>query len=135
MTNSANQVFTNTCGKIYRDQLILATHQKDTPLTYQEIKSIAFNKRRKRSDLLFAILPCLLIVVAFFLKKEDTFLKAIFIFLGVAGVFLTLFKGQTRYVVTVKTIDGKTIFVRAANKREAEKFSSQANSVLHKHKV
>ncbi|WP_116789862.1 hypothetical protein [Flavobacterium psychrotrophum] len=134
MTNTTQQVFTNTCGKIFRNQLILATSKRDSSLSYDEIKSISYEKKRNKSDLLIAILPAMLIAISFFLKEHESFLKILFITLGILGMAAVFFKGQTRYVVIVRKTDGKSITVRAAGKREAEKFAGHANSVLQKHK-
>lgn len=134
MTNTTQQVFTNTCGKIFRNRLVLATPKHETLLSYDEIKNISFDKKRKKGDLLVALLPAVLIVISFFLKKEESTIKLLFIILGVVGIALALFKAQARYVVIVKKTDSRSITVRAAGKREAEKFASQANGILQKHR-
>lgn len=133
MTNTTNQVFTNTCGKIFRNHIIFAASNKES-YSYDEIKSISFSSQRKLSDLLFALLPSSLFLFTIFLKKDDTFLRALFIILGLAGVALTIFKAKTRYFIIVKISGEKSLTVRAVSKREAERFIGQANTMLQKHR-
>lgn len=136
MTNSTNHVFANTCGKIFRNHLILTVNKKESRFLYHEIKSISFSRRRKKADLLVALLPAVLFVFAYLLKKDETLLRGLFIALGILGIALSLFKARAGYMVTVK-INGnsKALLLKAANKREAEKFTAQANSILQKYRL
>lgn len=129
-------VFGNTCGKIYRDRIILATSHKESGFPFHEIKSLTFKQRFDVRGLLFACLPGALIAFPFIFKNEDTVVKVASAIIGVLGAALCIFKAQKRYSLHLETNSGRVVKVKVwhGNKKEAEKFAGKAQPLIEKAK-
>ncbi|WP_116789861.1 hypothetical protein [Flavobacterium psychrotrophum] len=132
MKTTHQPVFANTCGKIFARKVVLATSTSEKVLEMEDIRQMSFRKTTPVSGLLFAALPALLIIVAFFLPKEDTFLKVLLGILGTIGVVVSLLKAKKQHTLVVKTADGQkfTISVWEGNAKEAAKFADKVNGML-----
>lgn len=136
MKTTDQPVFANTCGKIFARKVVLATSASEKVLEMEDIRQMSFRKTIPVSGLLFAALPAILLIYAYTLPKEDTFLKVLFVILGATGVIVSLLKAKKQHMLTVKTADGEkfTISVWEGNAREAGKFADKVNGMLNNFK-
>lgn len=129
-------VFGNTCGKIYRDRIVLATSNKESGFPFHEIKNLTFKQKFDPRGLLFACLPGAILAFPFVFKNEDTAIRIAAGVLGFLGVALCIFKAQKRYTLHMEMNSGKMIKVNVwhGNKKEAEKFVGKALPLILKAK-
>jgi len=136
MNKIDNLVFTNTCGKIYSDHIVLATSQSEKNLLLSEVKRISFRRGIAISGLLFSAIPGLFLLLSRALEPEQTVLKGVFLFLGIGGIVLSLFKAEKRYTLRVKNINGESYRIKIweGNVRDAKKFAEIISKMIGKNK-
>ncbi|MFP9113004.1 hypothetical protein ACLI1A_03630 [Flavobacterium sp. RHBU_3] len=136
MYTNNKEVFANTCGKIFKDRIILATH-KETTIPFRSIASITLKKRYDKSSLLFALLPAILIVLPYVFPKDTQDMKTVLLLLGVLGVIVCVLKVKKAYSLNLKTQSGRLVKIKVweGNKKEAQKFIDKTTSMINKAKA
>lgn len=136
MYTNNKEVFANTCGKIFKDRIILATH-KETTIPLKSIKSITLKKKYDKSNLLFALLPAILIVLPYIFPKDAQEIKTALLLSGLLGVIICVLKIKKVYSLNLKTQSGRLVKIKVweGNKKEAQKFIDKTTSMINKAKA
>ncbi len=132
MNHHENALFSNNCGKIYRDRIVFST--LDESVATENIKSVSLRKSIGKGNLFFILLPCLLVGISFLMPKEDFIIKMLFIVTGVVFFAATLLNVKKRSFIVVSLKTGKNIKVtpRESYPREAKRFVDEASIVIAK---
>jgi len=125
------QIFSNSCGKLYPDKIVLASASKETSYPLQSISKLAFKKSFETKSFLFMLLPCTLFVFPRLLNSDENFIKLFLYALGVCMLVLSIVKGKKKYTLTMYLTNSTTrsVSVWEGNIKEAQKFVSQANAL------
>lgn len=133
MITDIDPIYANSCGKIFGDRIIFASPNRETVYDLDTIKKISFKKRYETGSIVFTFLPGILLFVPYFSGAEDTFIKVMFISVGLIGLAVSIAKAKAKYTVDVKTDKGGVaISVWEGNKNDARKFVEKANLFLAK---
>ncbi len=131
MTTLETPNFSNSCGKIFADEIVLATTYKESVVAVKDIKRVSFTSRPLPTSLFFVALPALLFVFPFF-SKQDTFLNVIFIGLGIVLMGVSLYNINKKHTLSFKLVSGESISVNVSprNIKEAKKFTGMVNAKI-----
>jgi membrane protein CcdC involved in cytochrome C biogenesis len=132
MTTTDHIKFSNSCGKIFADEIILATAHKESVIAVNDIKKVSFTSRPKPQSLLFVALPAVLFVFPFFNHSTDTFLNVLLIGLGVLLMAVSLYNLNKQHTLTVKLATGNSIAINVSprNIKEAKKFAGMVKAKI-----
>lgn len=132
MTTTDNIKFSNSCGKIFADEIILATAHKESVVAIKDIKKVSFTSRPKPQSLLFVALPAILFVFPFFNNTTDTFMNVVFIGLGILLMGISLYNMNKQHTLTVKLATGSSIAINVLphNIKEAKKFAGMVRAKM-----
>jgi hypothetical protein len=124
--------FSNTCGKIYPEKIVLASAYKETAYPVSNIKKLTFRKSFETTSFLFMLLPCALFILPRFLNSDETFIKYFLYAVGAVMLVLSIVMGKKKYSLNIYLADGsqRTVNVWEENTKEAKKFIAQANAVV-----
>ncbi len=124
--------FSNSCGKIFTDKIILATAHRESEVAVKDIKKISFTGRPQPKGLFFVALPVMLLAFPFITNEKDWFVNGIFIILGVLLTGFSLTQLSKVYTLNVKLNDGNTINIKVweGNQKEAKKFVSMVKAKI-----
>ena len=133
MTTETDPLFANSCGILFTDRVVLLRQTK-SQLTLHTIKKISFKKRYKTESIVFTFLPGILLLVPYFSGSEDTFIKVLFIGIGLIGLAISLVKAKVQYKLNIISNSGRihSINVWEGNKQDAKKFADRTNAVIDK---
>ncbi|MFP9098738.1 hypothetical protein ACLI09_06775 [Flavobacterium sp. RHBU_24] len=136
MIKETYPLFANTCGKIFNDHVVFASSMKERCFKLKEISKISFKKRYETGSILFALLPAILFFAAYFTNKDDTFVKCMFITLGILGIAVSLYNAKVNYTLKIVAVNGSkcSISVWEGNKNDAQKFVQSANALIEKYR-
>jgi hypothetical protein len=136
MATDTYPLFANSCGKIFTDRIIFASSNKESGYPLNSIRTLRFKKRYETGSIVFSFLPGILLLAPYFLGKEETLIKALFIGTGLIGVVVSLIKAKVNYTLHVLTTSGRknAISVWEGNKNDAQKFVDKANALILKYK-
>lgn len=136
MHTDKKHVFSNTCGKIFKDRIILAT-QQEAPIPFRSIKSITLKKSYDKLGVLFIVMPTALLALPFIFTNEPAAVKAGLAILGALGVIICVLKIRHVYSLCLKTQSGRKVKMRVGegNKKEAQKFILKATSMINNAKT
>ena len=134
MSIETDPVFANTCGKIYPDHIILASSHKESSYRLDVVKELTFRVGLETQSILFILLPALLLIVPYFSDSEDTFIRILFIGLGIALMAVAIAKTTKKYTLSIVMQEGRkhSISIWEGNKSDAQKFADKANALLKK---
>ena len=134
MTTLELPQFSNSCGKVFADKIILASANKESEVPLKDIKKASFTSRPHNKSLFFIALPAMLFVFPFFSGEEDTFINIVFIALGILLMVVSITQANRKHTLNVKLASGSTIGINVweGNLKDAKKFTSMVNSKLTK---
>jgi hypothetical protein len=137
MATDIDPLYANSCGKIFTDHIVFASSNKESGYALNTIKTLRFTKRYATGSIVFSFLPGILLLVPYFLGKEDKLTKVMFISIGLIGVVVSLLKAKANYTLNVITTSGRknSISVWEGNKNDAQKFTDKANALILKYKM
>jgi len=132
MQSLNSPVFSNTCGKIYPEKIVLASAYKETAYPISNIKKLTFRRSFETTSFLFMLLPCALFILPSFLTTEEVFSKYFLYAVGTIMLVLSIVMGKKKYSLNMYLADGsqRTVRVWEENTKEAKKFIAQANAVV-----
>lgn len=132
MKNSHLPLFGNTCGKLYKDYIVLASANRERTLPLNSVKKIRFSKDITITSLLFMLVPGTLFILPEFFESDDTFIKALLYATGILFFALSIFKAERSYTVKIFTNSGSVLKITLLkeNMRDAKKFVLEANKQL-----
>ena len=124
MNNLETPQFSNSCGKLFPDRILLATSSRETEFELSKVRNVSFKGRPEIKSLLFLIFPVILFILPTFIHNADAFIKVVFAAIGVLFLAVTLFNIQKKYTLTLYLKDNtrRSIDVWQGNRKEAEKF-------------
>lgn len=117
-------LFSNSCGKIYANDVEFAYDNGEKRIVIKEIKTVNFNARLSWKALLFLFLPLAVFVFIYLQKTIHNLLRLA----GLGSVLvifgLAFFYAEKKYRITIIMADGsgKTITVSKGNRKDAKKF-------------
>jgi hypothetical protein len=125
-------LFSNSCGKLFSDKILLATSNNESVYQLQNVHNIAFKTRPQIKSLLFLVFPALLFSFPLFIHDAAFFLKAVFFVVGILFAILTLTNLQKNYTLTLYLKDktSRSITVWEGNRKEAQKFAEKVKAKL-----
>lgn len=128
MIKQDTTLFSNNCGKLYRNKVVFASQSEcvDT----KDIKSISLRKSISKGSLFFIFLPGLFFAVPFFVN--DYFEKILFTAFGVGFTTLALFmaKRNTNIYVAVKNGRNLNLKIWHGYTREAQRFVDETRKLV-----
>lgn len=124
-------IFSNSCGKLYPNKIVLASANKETTHPLQSISKLTFRKSFETSSFLFMLLPCALFIFPRFLNSDENFIKLFLYSLGALMLVLSIVMGKKKYSLTMHLVNGtkRSVRVWEGNTKEAQKFVTQANAL------
>jgi len=133
MKNREMPLFSNTCGKLFTDDIVFASAHKENTIPLHRVKSIAFKKSVTKGSLLFIIMPLVLFGLPYFVKPDETFVKIFLYGLGALLLAVCLLKAEKKYTIRIRMHNGTfyTIRVMKENIKDAQKFVSQASKLIN----
>ena len=129
-------IFANSSGKIFADRIVFASSNKESGYALNTINKVTFKKRIKKGSIAFSFLPGILLFVPYFSGNDDTFIKALFIGVGLVGLAVSLAMAKVSYIMKIEMASGrkKAITVWEGNKKDAQKFTEKVNTLILKYK-
>jgi hypothetical protein len=130
MTTLEIPQFSNTCGKIFADKIILATSHTEREVALKDIKKVRFTTRPQAKSLFFVALPAILFVFPFYTTDQDSFIKVVFVALGIGLMAISIWQVNKKHTLTVKLATGRNIGLNVwqGNVKEAKKFAGMVNA-------
>ena len=125
-------LFSNSCGKIFANTIVLASANNETELSLQSIKKFSFKKSITPSSLFFIMLPLMLLVLPSFIEKDETFIASLFYIIGALLLITAIFKAEKAFSFTVYMKDGtaRSVSVWEGNRSDAKQFVTKANEMV-----
>lgn len=125
------QIFSNSCGKLYPDKIVLASANKETSYPLQSVSKLTFSKSFETTSFLFMLLPCTLFIFPRFLNSDESFIKFFLYGIGLSMLILSIVKGKRKYLLSMYLTNGtkRSVRVWEGNTKEAQKFINQANAL------
>jgi hypothetical protein len=132
MTTSENIIFSNSCGKIFADEIVLATAYKETAVPIKDINKVSFTTRPKTQSLFFVALPAVLFAFPYLNGKTDMMLNVLFIGLGVLLMGVSIYNVNRQHTLTFKLGTGNNIAINVSqhNIKEAKKFAGMVKAKI-----
>ncbi len=117
-------VFTNSCGKIYADNVIFAFSTGEKKLITEKLKTVKFSQRITPRSLAFIVLPLLAYTVLDHIKNFNGLFRvagyaAMLIIAGLASYY-----SEKEYSIYLVMDDGSKMAIRVSknNRNDAKKF-------------
>lgn len=126
-------VFSNTCGKLYNDYIVLASSNNERTLPLTSVKKIKFRQSIGLSSFAFMLLPFALLFVPNFINDaDDIFLKVILYGLGILSLVAGILMAERVYTVKIYTVNNAVLKIKLIeeNKRDAKKFVAETRKLL-----
>lgn len=132
MTTLEIPQFSNSCGKIFADKIILATAHKESEIALSDIRKVKFASKPQSKSLFFVALPALLFVFPFFTGDDDAFLNIVFVLFGILLMSVSLYNLNKKHSVSIKLASGSSVSINVweGNIKEAKKFAGMVNSKI-----
>ncbi|MES2487806.1 MAG: hypothetical protein V4581_17900 [Bacteroidota bacterium] len=127
MNNLETPQFSNSCGKLFPDRVLLATSSREAEFELNKVSNVSFKGRPQIKSLLFLAFPIILFILPLFVHNADVFIKVVFAVIGILFLIITLFNIQKKYTLTLYLKDNtrRSIDVWQGNRKEAEKFAEK----------
>jgi len=121
-------LFSNNCGKIYRNKVVFAAHKQ--PIDPQDIKAVSLRKSMSKGNIFFVMLPNLFFIIPFFV--HEFFEKLLFIAIGFGLVVITFFMTKRDSFIHVTLSGGKRYRFKIwyGYVREAQKFVDETRKLV-----
>jgi hypothetical protein len=124
--------FSNTCGKLYADKIVLATSNNESYIDIDKIHKVAFTARPELKSMLFIMLPLVLFALPMIMHEPDFFTKALFMTVGLVFLTIAVFQINNVYTLSLKLKDGTSMNINVwqGNRKEAQKFAGLVDAKL-----
>jgi hypothetical protein len=128
MIKQDTALFSNNCGKLYRNKVVFASHKES--IDPQSIKNIVLRKYISKGNLLFIILFPVFFSIPFFV--HELFEKVLFIVIGVSVMLLSVIMAKKHSSIHVTLKDGKKYRFKIWHGyvREAQKFVDETRKLV-----
>ncbi|SFQ77159.1 hypothetical protein [Flavobacterium akiainvivens] len=132
MTTLETPQFSNSCGKIFADKIVLASAHKETEVPLHELKKVSFTSRPLPKSLFFIALPAVLFAFPFVTNEKDWFVNAIFIAIGLILMGVSLFNVNKKHTLSLKLATGNSVSINVweGNLKEAKKFANMIDAKI-----
>jgi hypothetical protein len=117
-------LFSNSCGKIYADDVVFAYDNGEKRIVINKIKAVNFDTRLTRKALLFLFLPLFAFLFIYLEKTKHNLLRLIGLGVMLVVFGLAVFYGEKKRRIIIIMADGskKSISVSKGNRKDAKKF-------------
>ncbi|MEL1245277.1 hypothetical protein AAEO56_13455 [Flavobacterium sp. DGU11] len=117
-------LFSNSCGKIYADDVVFAYDNGEKRIAIEKIKAVNFDTRLTRKALLLLFLPLPVFLFIYLEKTTHNLLRLMGLGTMLAIFGLAVFFAEKKYRITIIMADGskKSISVSKANRKDAKFF-------------
>jgi hypothetical protein len=134
MTTLETPQFSNSCGKIFADKIVLATAHKESEVALSDITKINFIVRPQPKSLFFAALPAMLIALPYMTNEKDGLIIGFFIAVSLILTGVALYNLNKKYTLSVKLATGNSMSINVwqGNQKEAQKFVAIVKSKISK---
>jgi hypothetical protein len=124
--------FSNTCGKLFADKLILSSSNEQSEINLNTINNVAFTTRPEGKSLFFIALPILLFALPMLIEGTDFFVKALFSSVGAVLLLISIVNATKKYTLSLQMKDGSSVKVDVwqGNRKEAQKFADRVKAKL-----
>lgn len=121
-------LFSNNCGKIYRNKVVFAAHKE--PIEPQNIKLVSLQKSLSKGSLFFVLVPAIFFIIPFFV--HDFFEKILFAIIGCSLMVLAFIMAKRNTYINVSLKNGKRYRFKIwyGYVREAKKFVDEAKKLV-----
>ena len=132
MTELEIPQFSNSCGKLFADKIILASSNKESLIDLNNVRNVSFTSRPAPKSLLFIALPLPLFFMPSLLNENDFFVKVMFAVVGLLLLLVSVWQVNKNHTLSLKLKDGSStsINVWEGNRKEAQKFADKVKSQI-----
>ncbi|MES2487805.1 MAG: hypothetical protein V4581_17895 [Bacteroidota bacterium] len=132
MTELEIPQFSNSCGKLFADKIILASSNKESLIDLNTVRNVSFTSRPAPKSLFFIALPLPLFFMPSLLNENDFFVKVMFVTVGLLLLLVSVWQVNKNYTLSLKLKDGSStsINVWEGNRKEAQKFADRVKSQI-----
>ena len=126
MNKLETPLFNNSCGKIFKDKIILASKTREDEVEFDDIKKVRFGITTSLKSVMWALLPSSIFVLLYMERKKlDSPIFFLLSFVAIAITVVALVMAEKSYYIHIRMSDGLNLRVRVSpdNKKDAKKFA------------
>ncbi|MNK24473.1 hypothetical protein D3C87_427790 [compost metagenome] len=121
-------LFNNSCGKVFKDKVILASPNRENHIKFDNIKKLEFVTRISFNSLLWVLISCSFFFILYLERNLEGWIYFLIFAVALGFTILSLVMVEKNYHILLRLNDGseKKITVSKDNKKDAKKFVAVA---------
>lgn len=121
-------LFNNSCGKIFKDKVILASPNRENHVKFDNIEKLEFVTRVSFKSLLWVLISSSFFFILYLERNLEGWIYFLIFAVALGFTVLSLAMVEKNYHILLRLNDGseKKISVSKDNKKDAKKFVSVA---------
>lgn len=121
-------LFNNSCGKVFKDKVILASPNRENHIKFDAIARLEFVTRVSLKSLLWVFVSSSFFLILYLERNLEGWLYAMIFLVAIGFTVLSLVMVERNYHILLLMNDGskKRIVVSKDNKKDAKKFVAVA---------